>query len=782
MLNRNLKFYVSVSAFATAIAAVPNGAQAQVAVAGQIPIADTQCSGGTFFHPLSQCEVSGTRTSTTPVRTATPNATTPGTSIFTHSEDVTFDGTLVVGGAALGTSPSSSFIIPPQFVYSPDAVSVDAALSYTGQVSAVLPTSVANTLASQPGTALGQFQKYDIKDLELRAINVDYRGEGVETKGGGGYSINLKSADPAAITNNSTALAGSFRGTNETGGLVFGKLGGTASVIVAEPNSAVFTPSPIALNEDGSPSSVFLSPMAVRMEVTSEETTRLDENGLVTPTVAVTDGINMNGSRITNLGDAVNGTDAVNLGQVVDLIASNSPIQNAEGDGALVGGNGSSANGLGAVALGQGQQANGNGAVAIGDPNVATGNGALAIGAENTAIGTGAVALGERNTATGQGAIAIGTRNDATAKGSIAIGGNSTASEFGNVALGFDAEATAIGTTALGSKTVATANRATAVGRAAVATGVSSTALGYGAEATGSNGTATGHEAIATGVNSSAFGSRAVASADSSVALGQGSVADQANTVSVGAAGAERRVVNVAAAVNATDAVNKSQLDAESAARQAADMTLQANITAEAATRLAADTTLQNAINSEASTRAAADTTLQNAIDSEATTRAAADTTLQNGINAEAATRATAVAALQTGLSNEASARAAGDIAEANARAAAENRLQTQINTLGTSLSSLTGRVTSLENNVRQDRKDARQGIAAAVAMTPAPMPSAPGKVAYTVNVANFRDEQAVAASLAMRLRGPNAMAITAGVAYGGGANTAVRVGVAGEF
>ena len=68
------------------------------------------------------------------------------------------------------------------------------------------------------------------------------------------------------------------------------------------------------------------------------------------------------------------------------------------------------------------------------------------------------------------------------------------------------------------------------------------------------------------------------------------------------------------------------------------------------------------------------------------------------------------------------------------------------------------------------------------IAMTPAAMPSAPGKVAYTVNVANFRDEQAVAASLAMRLRGPNPLAVTAGIAYGGGANTAVRVGVAGEF
>jgi hypothetical protein len=43
------------------------------------------------------------------------------------------------------------------------------------------------------------------------------------------------------------------------------------------------------------------------------------------------------------------------------------------------------------------------------------------------------------------------------------------------------------------------------------------------------------------------------------VALGAGSIADQANTVSVGSVGHERRITNVAAAVNGTDAVNLAQ-------------------------------------------------------------------------------------------------------------------------------------------------------------------------------------------------------------------------------
>ena len=51
------------------------------------------------------------------------------------------------------------------------------------------------------------------------------------------------------------------------------------------------------------------------------------------------------------------------------------------------------------------------------------------------------------------------------------------------------------------------------------------------------------------------------AGATNSVAIGQGSVATAANTVSVGSAGNERRITNVAAAINGTDAVNLNQLN-----------------------------------------------------------------------------------------------------------------------------------------------------------------------------------------------------------------------------
>ncbi len=79
--------------------------------------------------------------------------------------------------------------------------------------------------------------------------------------------------------------------------------------------------------------------------------------------------------------------------------------------------------------------------------------------------------------------------------------------------------------------------------------------------AVAATGTAVGTGAVATGVGATAIGEGAVASADNSVALGSGSVADRANSVSVGSAGSERQITNVAEGTEATDAVNKAQLD-----------------------------------------------------------------------------------------------------------------------------------------------------------------------------------------------------------------------------
>lgn len=114
----------------------------------------------------------------------------------------------------------------------------------------------------------------------------------------------------------------------------------------------------------------------------------------------------------------------------------------------------------------------------------------------------------------------------------------------------------------------------------AYAQGQGSTALGYQATAAGQNALAAGRDASASATDAVALGQGANASMANSVALGAGSIADGATLgnpayqpgigvvaglvpfgeVSVGAAGRERRITNVAAGAEDTDAVNVSQL------------------------------------------------------------------------------------------------------------------------------------------------------------------------------------------------------------------------------
>ncbi|TLI96502.1 YadA-like family protein [Escherichia sp. E4385] len=74
-----------------------------------------------------------------------------------------------------------------------------------------------------------------------------------------------------------------------------------------------------------------------------------------------------------------------------------------------------------------------------------------------------------------------------------------------------------------------------------------------------------GVDANAQGKDSVAIGSGSIAAADNSVALGTGSVANEENTISVGSSTNQRRITNVAAGKNATDAVNVSQLKSSEA-------------------------------------------------------------------------------------------------------------------------------------------------------------------------------------------------------------------------
>src|SRR5262245_6692713 len=79
---------------------------------------------------------------------------------------------------------------------------------------------------------------------------------------------------------------------------------------------------------------------------------------------------------------------------------------------------------------------------------------------------------------------------------------------------------------------------------------------------TASNSIAVGTGASATRNGAIAIGSGARATKPGAVAIGGGSIANVADTISVGKAGNERRIVNVAAGINPTDAVNLAQVQA----------------------------------------------------------------------------------------------------------------------------------------------------------------------------------------------------------------------------
>jgi autotransporter adhesin len=109
-------------------------------------------------------------------------------------------------------------------------------------------------------------------------------------------------------------------------------------------------------------------------------------------------------------------------------------------------------------------------------------------------------------------------------------------------------------------------------------------------------------------------------------------------------------------------------------------------------------------------------------------------------------------------------------------------QLNAAVGNINSSIASLQGDIGTLFDLRDKDRNDSQQGIAAAMALTQAPMPSHPGGVSYAANGATFRGEYAFGASLSYRLNTEAVMAVTAGVAFAGNNNNGARVGIAGEF
>ncbi len=274
----------------------------------------------------------------------------------------------------------------------------------------------------------------------------------------------------------------------------------------------------------------------------------------------------------------------------------------AEGDFATVSGAGALGSGKSSVAIGgiaddledqigegfagqmlQGTQATGRLAVAVGGGAQANAYAAISMGGLASATGIRSTAIGYRAVASEYDAMAVGDRAQALGEFSNAFGSGALALYDLTVAVGSNARAGALNTTALGANALALVEGATAVGYGSWAAGKGSVVVGDGMTWNGdfwgdtprlfinsvAIGTGTdvwGSESVAIGsgakVGDSTYRDGGTHPVDYAVALGAGSYADRDNTVSVGRAGYERQIVNVAAGTAATDAVNKSQLDA----------------------------------------------------------------------------------------------------------------------------------------------------------------------------------------------------------------------------
>ncbi|GGJ84206.1 hypothetical protein GCM10007426_11650 [Alloalcanivorax dieselolei] len=303
-------------------------------------------------------------------------------------------------------------------------------------------------------------------------------------------------------------------------------------------------------------------------------------------------GIDMGGDTITNLGDPVNGGDAVNL----DYFDQNRAHYYSVNDNGVQGGNydNDGATGVNAIAAGVDASAAGDGAIAMGD-------GATADDADSVALGSNSITAPMVATTE----MVIGGETFAVAGtpvGTVSVGAAGAERTITNVAAGrVDANSTdAINGSQLYATHEVIENLSDEVEAGlthyySVNDGGTQGGNYANDGATGVNAIAAGVDATATGEGAIAMGEGATADDANSVALGAGAVTEQAvataditiggqtyafagaapvGTLSVGAAGAERTITNVAAgriSADSTDAINGSQLHATNQAVEAVD-------------------------------------------------------------------------------------------------------------------------------------------------------------------------------------------------------------------
>ena len=336
----------------------------------------------------------------------------------------------------------------------------------------------------------------------------------------------------------------------------------------------------------------------------------------------------------------------------------------------------------------------------------------------------------------------------------MAIGIRAEANGVSTMALGLGARAQRIGGLAIGELAFTGGPRTTSVGQFAQSLGENDAAFGASATVRGDNGSAFGAGAQAD-LGGSAFGAGARALLDNSVALGRGSVADRANAVSFGTVGGERQLINIAAGTQASDAVNKAQLDVVAVAAATAQGTADLARTEAAAALLAAQDGNQASSALAMAAQATADTALTNAATAQGTAEtarteaAAAQTTANTALVRVDSLGASTASALGGGSNFNA---ATGSVSAPSYMIGGQSyaSVGSALDAVDDRLGLIDTRVDALSASSDRRFRHANGGIAAAMAMG-GTMIVPDSTVSMNFNLATFRGEQGFSGAVVVR-------------------------------
>ena len=321
---------------------------------------------------------------------------------------------------------------------------------------------------------------------------------------------------------------------------------------------------------------------------------------------------NATGIAIGNNTNALNKDNASNGIAIGDysratggLAMSLGSFSTADSNGAVAIGTSSRASGVNSLSMMRQSSATGDYSTAIGSVAWSAGQSSFALGASATAKGNQSIAIGsleQKKSADGLGtpitkyngldntqtngdrSMALGTNAKTNGDDSFAIGYKARTGEFNTVMDSY------LGENVMSADSTKKANKAIAVGTNTLAQKESSIALGYEANSLGMNAISIGANAKAEHDNVVAIGQTATATKSGSMAIGQGAQSTFKNSLALGTGtivnnvdggkskftaqdynvengvisianvGKERRIINLAAGRNDTDAVNVAQL------------------------------------------------------------------------------------------------------------------------------------------------------------------------------------------------------------------------------